>query len=73
MLPGCSVERILHSWSCMGRPKGYYVSYLLVGLHKSLLLLGAPIKTVLLSRHLTKRAHRLTVTQNMHCEGTRNT
>lgn len=72
MLPGCSVGHILHSWFCMGRPKGYYVSYLLVDLHKCLLLLGAPIKTVL-SGHLIKRDHKLTVTQNMHCEGTHNT
>lgn len=73
MLPGCSIDHILHSWSCTDRPKGYYASHLLVYLLKSLLLLRAPIKIVLLLGHLMKKAHKLAVTQNMHCAEVQNT
>jgi len=72
VLPGCSVDHILHSWCCTDEPKGYYVSYLLVDMLKSLLLLRAPLKIVLLSGHSIKRAQKLTVTPNMCCAETHN-
>lgn len=58
MLPSCSVESILHNWSCTDGSKGYHSSYLLFNLLKLLPLLTAILK-ILLSGQLIERAHEL--------------
>ena len=57
MLPSCSVEYILHIWSCPDGPKSYRPSYLLFELLKGLLLLKAPLKGVLLLDYSVERVH----------------
>jgi len=61
MLSSYGVEHISHSWSCLARPKGYLINYLL----SVLLLFRAQLETVLLSGCLRERTHKLTVTQNV--------
>jgi len=65
MLPSCSAEYILHSWSCPDRLKSYHMSHLLLDLLKGLLL-KAPLEIVLLSCYLIERAHKLIITWNTH-------